>query len=306
MARWRSVRALGLALHAAAEGVVLSLFWGILASCGLALPPLPAICWVAATVTAFLLYPRLQPTRSRVRRAATVGLRGFAPAVRWFAVAVPFFLLSVLLLALIQERITTEPGPVRLSYRFAQRQLGWAVLPLLVIAAAPLFEEVFLRGFVQARIARRVGPLVGVFGAAAVFAVAHLSRAWLLYYLAVGLAFGYARFATRSIWAAVALHAAMNGLAVGLAALAIAPGLFGQWSHRVWLTGSLLFASASMTVFAIHRAGVSVRLQRGQRSRHTGAPPALMLAPSARWPSPIDERIGRAVGNDDAVGERHG
>ncbi len=276
MAQRHRSGAFSFAVGAIVTGVLLSLGWGLLASVSLQLRPLLAIAWIAATLTAFLLSFRWGSSGAQRRRAVILGLRGLAPAVPWFILAVLFFLSTVLSLDVAERQLSGESGPVTLSYSFAELPVGWLILPLLVVATSPLIEEVFIRGFVQGHLARRLGAPVGVCAAAAVFALLHGSRAWLPYYFVLGLAFGYARVATRSLWAAVTMHAATNAMLYGLAALAVTPESFGWWSGPVlW---SALIGSASLTLIAIHRSGVSVRATRGQRKR----PAALAVVPTWR------------------------
>ncbi|MBI5833842.1 MAG: CPBP family intramembrane metalloprotease [Armatimonadetes bacterium] len=100
---------------------------------------------------------------------------------------------------------------------------------LWLALCVPVVEECYFRGLVWDALASRgKAPALGV--ATALFVVAHLGATPWPEALAMGLAFGAARWLGGSVWCAVALHAGWNGgvvvgPAMGLVALAV--GLIG-------------------------------------------------------------------------------
>jgi uncharacterized protein len=91
------------------------------------------------------------------------------------------------------------------------------VLAIFGTTAAPLFEELAFRGFLQPLLVRNLGAIGGVALTAALFGGLHYSeygdswRSALLVALA-GAAFGWMRQATGSTAAAAIMHASFNGL----------------------------------------------------------------------------------------------
>lgn len=99
-----------------------------------------------------------------------------------------------------------------------------ALFGLMAITIAPLFEEMFFRGFLQPLLARTLGTVAGIGVTATIFGAMHApeyAMAW-QYVLAVGLAgaaFGVVRARTNSIIPCTIMHGSFNlcsviGLAV--------------------------------------------------------------------------------------------
>jgi hypothetical protein len=97
----------------------------------------------------------------------------------------------------------------------------WGYVAALVIAAgvAPLAEEVFFRGFLQAGLENRFGAWVAIILTAALFALVHVLPGVLPPIFVLGLIFGILRFETDSLWPAILLHGAFNALSVTAAYL---------------------------------------------------------------------------------------
>jgi membrane protease YdiL (CAAX protease family) len=85
-----------------------------------------------------------------------------------------------------------------------------------MVLAAPVFEEVFCRGFLLAGWRRsRLGSWGAVTLISAIWAVAHVQYGWLelVWIFLLGLLLGYARLRTRSLWTPLAMHVVSNLLA---------------------------------------------------------------------------------------------
>jgi uncharacterized protein len=92
---------------------------------------------------------------------------------------------------------------------------AWA-LSLFGLTLAPLFEELFFRGFLYPVLVRRFGIVIAVLATAASFSLIHapqLGRAWgpVLVIFMVGLALTITRAVTKSVAAGLIMHMAYNG-----------------------------------------------------------------------------------------------
>lgn len=97
----------------------------------------------------------------------------------------------------------------------------WVVLIVVTCIGAPLVEELFFRGLVQARLVGRYGPVVGIVAASVLFGAAHLiawQGAWTFAYAwavtAGGLVLGTIFHLSRRLGPAVAAHALFNAQAM--------------------------------------------------------------------------------------------
>jgi membrane protease YdiL (CAAX protease family) len=89
------------------------------------------------------------------------------------------------------------------------------IVGLFITILGPVFEELTFRGFLYPLLARSLGPWPGIVLTAIPFALMHGSQyhwAWqhLVVIGVVGAAFGFARFKTRSTFAAAMVHASYN------------------------------------------------------------------------------------------------
>lgn len=140
-------------------------------------------------------------------------LIGFgAGLAAWFLATV-----VVAVVALGLQAVGIEPEPQAAEQAIARID-PWVVVPAIVVLA-PIAEEVFFRGVVYNAILREAGPRWALFGSAALFGVIHLSlvAALPLFLLGIALAVVYAR--TRSLLAAIVMHATVNAISVAVALL---------------------------------------------------------------------------------------
>ena len=84
---------------------------------------------------------------------------------------------------------------------------------ILAVALFPLIEEVTFRGWIQQSGEKRLPPLMAMLIGAFLFAALHSSGDWLPR-LDSGLLLGAALLVTRSLWVTLAMHMAVNLLAV--------------------------------------------------------------------------------------------
>lgn len=123
--------------------------------------------------------------------------------------AVIFLILTpiVLLFGLDDDDLSK---PARELADRATDPFGVIMLVLIVGVGAPVFEEIFYRGFVQRAIERRLGPLPAIAITAVVFGISHLQ--WLLTpgLVAFGAVVGILAQRTGRLGPAIATHVGFN------------------------------------------------------------------------------------------------
>lgn len=183
----------------------------------------PALPAAAAPVLVVLLYGAvlggyiLRPRRETVaRRWATLRIRPLrSGTLRWTLIATPVLL--TLSWALQQVYLRLIPVPPESMDPFGaviDSPSGRLTLAIMAVGIAPILEEFVFRGLIQRSLERRWGPVGGIAGAAALFAAMHVLPWIFPLHFFLGLAFGFAVYASRSIWTGVVLHAANNTVAL--------------------------------------------------------------------------------------------
>ncbi|PPG32098.1 hypothetical protein C5B97_03255 [Pseudoclavibacter sp. RFBB5] len=105
-------------------------------------------------------------------------------------------------------------GGRRLDTAIHGAQPGVLVVAVLAIAVlTPLWEELYFRGLLQARITQRWGTLAAVIATAGIFAAVHGYLIFVPYYLVLGFALSGLRVFHRSLWGALVLHVTVNSIA---------------------------------------------------------------------------------------------
>jgi membrane protease YdiL (CAAX protease family) len=144
-----------------------------------------------------------------------------------------------------------------------------------IVAAAgvvgPLVEELLFRGGIFRGVLSRNGPVRTVFGIAVFFALAHREPRDFLPDFIGGLAMGYARLLSGSLWPAVLLHAAFNTTAVLLAFA------FGPEVDALTRNQNLLGCAATVLLAAIF-ARIASRSPLCAAARATDAAPQADLS----------------------------
>jgi hypothetical protein len=93
---------------------------------------------------------------------------------------------------------------------------GWQVIVLFVFLAvgAPIVEELFFRGLLLRGLVRWLGPVAGIAGSAALFALAHFELLQLPALLLFGLILGTLAYRTGRLGPGMFAHAAFNAVTV--------------------------------------------------------------------------------------------
>jgi membrane protease YdiL (CAAX protease family) len=94
---------------------------------------------------------------------------------------------------------------------------------IVIVALAPVMEELVFRGFLWGALSRSVGRRATLLLTTFAFCAIHMDPLQMLALLPVGLAFGFLRLATGSIVPAIAAHALNNSVALA-SVLAFGPG----------------------------------------------------------------------------------
>lgn len=97
--------------------------------------------------------------------------------------------------------------------------VSFAFLAFLAVILAPIFEELFFRGFLQPLLSRTFGAIAGILITAALFGGLHApeySWAWQYAFCVslAGVVFGYLRYRTNSIVPCTVMHGCFNALSV--------------------------------------------------------------------------------------------
>jgi uncharacterized protein len=109
-------------------------------------------------------------------------------------------------------RTPQVPSPLD---RFLKSPVDLAIVGVLAVTLAPLFEELFFRGFLQPLLSRTFGVLAGILITAVVFGLMHAPEyAWAWQYVvavsAAGAVFGWVRARTNSIIPSTIMHGCYN------------------------------------------------------------------------------------------------
>jgi membrane protease YdiL (CAAX protease family) len=152
---------------------------------------------------------RLLPERG-LGRSMLLGLGLSIPA--WLG-AQAVLLIVVWLLGLVG--IQPETGIAEAALANADP----VVLIVALVVVAPIAEEIFFRGVAYNAWEREYGPARALWGSAVLFAAIHGSPFLFLPILGLGLALGILYRATRSLPAAIMLHAGFNAITVALGLL---------------------------------------------------------------------------------------
>lgn len=111
-----------------------------------------------------------------------------------------------------------------LTTLFGSGPLGAVTTVLVVAVLGPLLEEVALRGVLLSALKTRIGAVASVVVTAVAFSLLHVSAWSFVPLTALGLALGWLAVRSRSLWPAVLLHVAYNGLILASAFRAAGKG----------------------------------------------------------------------------------
>jgi membrane protease YdiL (CAAX protease family) len=114
----------------------------------------------------------------------------------------------------LYSRLLGPPPEQTILQDFPRTGAGIVLFATTAILVAPLFEEMFFRGFLFQGLARSWGPVTGAAVSAGVFALAHQQLSVFVPLFALGLLLAWVFYRSGSLWANIALHASFNGISV--------------------------------------------------------------------------------------------
>jgi membrane protease YdiL (CAAX protease family) len=132
-------------------------------------------------------------------------LRGVLETVLVAVVAAPTLMLGFWVLGLLGFGVYT-------GYVVPYERDGWPIWSCFALTAVvtPLSEELLFRGLIQPKLEQLVSPTEALIVQAALFAALHLNPIILVTHFAMGLAFGWLRRRTGSLFPGILLHGAWN------------------------------------------------------------------------------------------------
>ena len=157
----------------------------------------------------------------------TFGLRYGKPVFRslgWRRAGINLALVGVggvalaVVFSLISAAIHTPKIPTPFD-KLIGSPWSMALFAVMAVIVAPLFEELFFRGFIQPVFSRTFGTIAGILITAALFGSLHLfeyAYAWqyALFISLAGAVFGWLRARTNSIIPCTVMHGCFNALSV--------------------------------------------------------------------------------------------
>jgi membrane protease YdiL (CAAX protease family) len=123
-------------------------------------------------------------------------------------------LYDLLLQALGRDPVSTLPE------QFTATAANWAVLAFFAVVAAPVFEELFFRGFIFPGISKQWGYGWGMLASAVLFSLVHMEPSALVPIFILGLLLAWLYKATGSIWPCILTHCTYNSIVLLVAAIA--------------------------------------------------------------------------------------
>lgn len=138
---------------------------------------------------------------------------GFRRPTKAFLWTIPLALLAVYAITYFHD-LLVHPERQEILTRFPRTPMGVLLLVLLAVIAAPLFEELFFRGFLFRGLANSWGWVLGAAVSAAAFGAAHAQFTIFVPLFTLGFALAWVYKRTGSLWTAIALHALFNAISV--------------------------------------------------------------------------------------------
>lgn len=138
---------------------------------------------------------------------------GFRMPTKAYFWSIPTALFSVYAFSIVHNLIV-QPEPQAILSRFPRTAIGIALFALLAVVIAPIFEELFFRGFLFRGLAASWGWIAGAVVSAAAFSVVHLQVSVMVPLFVLGFALAWVYKRTGSLWTCISLHALFNGISV--------------------------------------------------------------------------------------------
>jgi len=179
---------------------------------------------ITSTVIGLLLVAVFIRIQGSVSLADYLGWKPIRPRI-----ILRLVLISVVMLAavLIIGGIIGDDGDASFTTELYGNSGNVPLFWLAVIFFAPLFEEVFFRGFLFVGLrASRAGPVTAIIITSLLWAIMHLqyNLFGIAQILSIGIIMGIVRHKTDSLWSPLIIHILWNAAAVISMALYVSPG----------------------------------------------------------------------------------
>jgi len=142
-----------------------------------------------------------------------LALWGFTTPNKAFFWTIPVALAAVYLVSILHD-LVVHPQQQDVIGEFPRTTAGIILFVILAVVMAPLFEEIFFRGFLFRGFSSSWGWVAGACVSAAVFGLAHLQLDVFVPLFALGLALAWVYKRTGSLWTSIAFHALFNAISV--------------------------------------------------------------------------------------------
>jgi membrane protease YdiL (CAAX protease family) len=148
-------------------------------------------------------------------RGREIGPRawGFVRPTIAFFWTIPVAVAATYAVTIVND-VLLDPPQQDIVDQFPRSPGGGVLFFVLAVLFAPLFEELFFRGFLYKAFRTSWGWLPGALTSGAVFALAHMQLTLFVPLLALGVALAWVYERTGSLWTSITMHALFNGVAV--------------------------------------------------------------------------------------------
>lgn len=170
------------------------------------------------TLTSLVACSLLMAIFIKLKKSATIksylalNTFSFSHSKTWFGYLI-FALIAIDLTTVMLDKDVVPPFMEEVYYTAEPMWLLW----LAIVIAAPLFEELFFRGFLLSGLSTSfVGPVLAVIFTSAFWAVIHLQYEpyYMVTIFLLGLLFGFARLKTGSTLLTITMHSLVNFIAM--------------------------------------------------------------------------------------------
>lgn len=161
-----------------------------------------AAVYLLAMVPAYFMVLWYRHVRGGTGSIGCFSTRGLNPMLLLWA-----FVFMLAVSAVCEPLLSLLPAPKPCAFGRG----GWALAVL--VAAAPVLEELLCRGVVLGALRARYGAVAAWLVSALFFGVLHLQPVLVINAFVIGLILGYVYIVTDSLWATMILHALNNAVA---------------------------------------------------------------------------------------------
>ena len=150
-------------------------------------------------------------------------VKGHWPVWTWFAAAAAAPLVGLISTVVLSQFMTESDNLKMMTSVFRGHSESGFLIPLaLIIGLTPaICEEILFRGYVQTRLSRSFGPIIGVIVASVMFAAFHMDLVHSVAVLPLGFFLGFVVARSGSIFPAMLAHFVNN--AISIVGVAFAP-----------------------------------------------------------------------------------